>query len=439
MKAAKDLVGTYVSASITVAAPIIAIPFYLKNLGSELWGLFSAFLLIQTGMQMIEQGYSQSVMKDLAEIRINNHKEYYRTYSTLLFRYLRIGLIASAAIVFFGLLAAHNLDSLRNLDFNQIAINFLLIGLIVLFQLASAISRAGLLANERHGTLARINIIAQVVRHLGGVILSAEFPTITTLLLCYTLSGGLDALLKYKCMRKTIIPGQSYNNVLDNHETARAKTSSVTAKIDKSARMLSIAVFLGTLTVNIDRFFVGHMLGIVKLGLYTLASTIAMGALQAVYPLGQVILPKLIMNTRDDAKLKRLNFNLFYTFTALIAFGIIIYSIFGARILNVWLRNQIYAGKVFNLISIMLVGVSFNAIFNIGYWNWIAKGLNDRVLRAFCVAAALSLLTMPILISKFDVMGASIGWVFSNFICMIFSLDWMFQRADAKVAKSEFC
>ena len=94
-------------------------------------------------------------------------------------------------------------------------------------------------------------------------------------------------------------------------------------------------------------------------------------------------------------------------------------------LIDMWLRQADASQKVYEYCSLLLIGTAFNAVYNVGYMDWVVrrKVKNILALNLFSMVSLITLL--PISINNYGAKGAAFGWVFVNLIGFCFSLGWV--------------
>ena len=66
-----------------------------------------------------------------------------------------------------------------------------------------------------------------------------------------------------------------------------------------------------------------------------------------------------------------------------------------------------------------------NAIYNVGYMNWLAAGATNKILKVNILSLGLAIALTPFFVAKYDLLGAACGWLIINGIGLLLSLDWL--------------
>ena len=100
--------------------------------------------------------------------------------------------------------------------------------------------------------------------------------------------------------------------------------------------------------------------------------------------------------------------------------------------LNLWLRNSEAVQGIYQILAILLVGTSLNALYNVGYLNWLVYEKTHRVFQVNTLALVLSLAVIPPLVDLGGSVGAAFGWVTINLIGFLLSLEWIKKKSNER-------
>jgi O-antigen/teichoic acid export membrane protein len=114
----------------------------------------------------------------------------------------------------------------------------------------------------------------------------------------------------------------------------------------------------------------------------------------------------------------------------MIAVGVLIFSLAGEWLLRYWLNDSQVVGTVFPILAVLLVGSALNAIYTIGYINWIAHEKIYRIFQVNTLGLALSVALIPPLVSWHGAIGAAFGWVAMNLVGFVISLGWLIPKKN---------
>jgi O-antigen/teichoic acid export membrane protein len=413
----RNILANYVGTAVTVAAPILALPFCVALLGPEQFGLLGFVATLQAFLALLESGMTQVAIREFA-IRMEPAREQRRSAATLLFGFERVYWMFAGGAGLLTLLSA-----------NFIATHWLILGTaaeasgrmavqgaaaLFFVQFPGSLYRAFLAGAQEQVKLNRILIVAVLLRHGGGVGLLMLWPRLEIYLAWQVLIGALDTGARALCawavvgLRRRLLRWD------------RAALQPIWPAVWK----LSSAVLLGALTGQLDRIILSKMVPVEQFGYYVIASTLALGVLQSIYPLVQAFSPKIMQANGDLPTLRKINFLLFRLICGVVVSGAIGYVLLGTVILKVWLHNDATAQSVHPLLSVLLIGSAVNAFYHVGYFNWLARGRVDRIMLVNGLSFVVCVLALPVFVRWYGPIGATFGFVAMNLIGLGISLGW---------------
>ena len=402
-------------------SPILALPWYLAALGPKQFGLISFVIVLQAVLGLFDAGMSQALVREFV-VRLDRTERGRRSTAALLFGFERIywlfGLCAGCVTL---ALADSIVTYWLKLGDAPAELGLIAIyGAAAIFaaQFPGSIYRSLFVGAQAHFKLNGLMFVSALLRHLGGVAIVTIWPTLTTYLIWQTAVALLETLVRAKFAWDIV-------GIKRSQVGWGIKELSPSLKLVVS---MSGAVWLGALTVQMDKIVLSRMASIEQFSYYAIASTVAVGMLQLIYPLLQAILPRAVQLRDDSLALRSLYVKTFRLFSVIIVPGVLAFGIAGEWLLYVWLRNTQVVEAVYPVLKVLLMGTILNAIYNIGYINWIAHEKTNRIFQVNALALVLSMALIPPLVTWQGTIGAAFGWLVINLIGSVLSLDWLKQK-----------
>lgn len=417
----QNILANYVGTGVGALAPLLALPFYLSALGPTQFGLVAFIAMLQALLGLIDAGMSQALVREFA-LRANPTDAGRLRSSALLFGFERIYWVFALAVGLTTVLLASSiashwlkLDGLP-LELGRDAIYGAAVIFACLFP--GSVYRSVLVGAQAQITLNALVLCSALIRHGGGVLIVLIWPTLNAYLLWQVLIALLETLVRGRLAWRTVGVDRSQ----------AAWSASELYPVLGSVAGMSGAVWLGALTTQMDKLVLSRMVSIEQFGYYTIASTIGMGALQLIYPLVQAVLPRAIQLKIDPPALRKLYAQLLVAIALVASIGGTIFASVGEWLLKAWLGSPVAAESIYPVLSVLLVGTTLNAFYNVGYINWIVHERIQRIFQVNAMSFLLSLVLLPILVASHGVIGAASGWVVMNLIGLMLSLSWLKRK-----------
>lgn len=416
----KNVLANYVGTGFIVLTPMLALPYYLHALGGNIWGLVSFITTLQALLSILDAGISQALVREFANNKSLVFKKQEKL-GLLLYGFERIYWIFAIITGLIVVLASHQiihywlkLDSVKP-DQAQIAMYGA--AAIFIFQFPGSVYRSLLVGTQHQVLLNSIMTLGALTRHVGGVVIVLMWPTLTAYLLWQVSSIAIETAVRsfYAWRTLKIKRSESYWNM------------ALMKKMSLPVIGMSGASLLGALTVQMDKVILSGMVSVESFGYYVIASTLATGVLQLLYPIVNVAIPYAVDLKNKNQPLKSFNYRYAKLVSVMIFIFATLFYFIGYIFLSWWLKSPSVAVQVYGLLSILLIGTGLNALYTIGYINWIVNSQLGSLLQVNLVSLIISVITIPIMVNKYGVVGASLGWITINAVGLLFSLGWLVQ------------
>jgi O-antigen/teichoic acid export membrane protein len=418
----RNIVANYFGAGVIALSPIFALPWYLSALGPQQFGLVGFVLMLQAILGLVDAGMSQALVREIV-VRFSLENRAQRSVASLLLVFERVYWIFAIfagclTLLLSNFIVTHWL-SLGNLPVNSGKIAIYGAAVIFAVQFPGSVYRSLLVAAQAQVTLNYIMLSGSILRHLGAVIVVIVWPTLTAYLIWHALISLLETVVRGRFAWKIL-------NIKRRHIQWEASSELLTTW--KLIVSMSGATWLGALTVQMDKIILSRMATIEQFGYYTIAATVATGALQLIYPVVQAFLPQAIQLREEPAALRKFSIKLLYLIGLLAILGTLFFIVAGKWLLNFWVNNPIVVESIYPLLAVLLVGTAINAFYNIGYINWLVNEKAYRVFQVNALALLLAVTLIPFFIIWHGTIGAAFGWLVINLIGFILSLEWLRKK-----------
>lgn len=421
MSIRKNIAANYLGAAVSAIAPILALPWYISILGAKYWGLVSFVVVLQGLLGLVNAGLSQALIREISSLildkEIGQHK-----IAAILYGFERIywgfSFCTGILVALFSSSIVTHWLKLGDIPIETGQLVIYAAAVIFAVQFPVSIYRSVLFGGGHQVKQNIVISMATLLRHVGCVIALSVHGSIVTYLAWSIFASLLETLVTAKL---------SWGSL----KVKRADLKWDALEMRKVFLLtigLSLSVMLAVLTLQIDKIVLSWSLPVEQLGYYAIASTVSIGLLQTFVPIFNAVLPKVVQMQGQERELKSLNLKLLGIMVVIVSTGGLCFAFAGEALLILWLKDARVVDIVFPLLALLLVGTGLNAIYDVGYINWIAAGKTRKVLTVNAVSLILSILFLPTLVAKYGLFGAAFGWLIINSVGMLMSLDWFFKK-----------
>lgn len=380
---------------------LLAIPIYLRLLGSAQWSIVAVCITFQGILGMLDAGLSQLMPRALARIAGDKAKEaecyvlYNRLYFVLAIAGFAIGELAVHPIVIHWLKASEVSPRELKLALRLVLFQFL-------FQLGNNANIGywnGVQLQKRANVRLCFFGTAKVVFAVLGVSLLARNA------FAYLLPFVVITFIEWLVNRSSI---------LRHFDRLQLRAVNVSKKdlmaVAKEGSSLTIGILLGILVAQLDRLVLTATQSLADYGTYLIVANFGLAFMQLQYPLLRAFFPQIV---RDEAaRLKGASKSVLRLMVALIVFCVvpcILLSVFAPEVLRLWLRNRHVVEVGVAPLRLIFLAVAVNAIYSVIYLKIIVAERS----RAVVAINACALLSAALVISLTD---KSLGIVLGGLI-----------------------
>jgi O-antigen/teichoic acid export membrane protein len=415
-----NVIANTAGAAVMALVPILVLPWYLRLLGPEQWGLLAFLTSMLVILAAVDAGLGQAVIREFAHYKDDpGHAPGH--LGILLYGLERIYWSFSivAALIIAVMAEWLALHWLKLGDLSRGVGQYALLASAVLFavQFPGSVYRSVLNGTQAQVALNIVLVSATLLKHFGGILILLFFPTLQVFLVWLILVSLLETLVRRGLAWKVL--GVSRSELFWDYLAMR--------KVLMPALGLSVVVLLGILAVHIDKLILSRILPIDQFGYYAIASTVAVGILQAIYPILNAGFPRIVQLGNDARLLFVFNMKLVMVIFSLVVFGGLVFTAFGRQILAVWLRDSRVEAIVYPPLVVLLLGTAMNAMYSVGYMNWLARGQNRIILLVNGLGLLLALLLIPYMVGRYGLTGAASGWLAINLMGVLFCIGGLLQ------------
>jgi O-antigen/teichoic acid export membrane protein len=410
----KNMASNYVGAFFSSAFPILSLPFFLRTLGVEHWGIVAILSMTVSFLGIVDAGFSQVLIREFSS-KSDSLDDNLGVLNRRFVSFKTIYLFAAIIILITIFIISEYVVKLWfNLDGNlskEAQFAFIGAGFVSAFQIGSAPQRALLLASGDHFILNLISILSSAVKYCGAVVGVIFFPTVHTVIFIFIFGSLLEFSFRMWAVEKknnfTCKFGIYWRDVIP---------------LLPQMLIMFLAVSISLLSLQIDKLITSYMLTIKDFAIYSIASSISMGALQFIYPVTTTFTPEIFSDSNNPKTLRNLNIKI----VTILLFGAIlswfIFIKYGQLLLLSWLSERSLVDAVLTPISFLLIGVTINAFYNVCYLNWLAFGKVNLILKMNFLSLVISIIITPILVKSNGINGAAAGWALLNFLMLLSGL-----------------
>ena len=405
----KNIIANFGGQATTVLIGILFIPFYVRILGVEAYGLIGFYLSLQTFFTVLDMGLSATLNREFARHSFSDNAPDRRRdlLRTLEWIYWPVGVLIAIAVSSASLpIAVHWLNP-EKLDAMQTARAISLMGLATALQWPISLYDGGFRGLERQVALNSMSAMFALLRSLGALfVLACLSPTLEAFLWWQVIAGVTQTTFyRYALWRMLPPTGDTPRFNMDLVRHVRQFTLGITG----------ISILSFALTQS-DRLILSKIIPLTDLGYYTIACTVA-GALTAIAgSFFNALFPRYsaLVSSGDEHTLIHLYHESSQYIAIAVASVASVLAFFATDILTIWTHNIALARNSGPILSILAVGTALNGLGCLPYALQLAHGWTRLTIYQNIVAVLVVVPTTWWAANHYGGVGAASVWIGLN-------------------------
>ncbi len=424
MKLGHNLLAGLVNSVWSALVGLAVVPFYLKYLGIEAYGLIGFFATTQAVLSLLDMGMAPTINREVARCSASGSlQEAGKLLHTLAVVYWSMAaMIALLIILLAPWIAEYWLQS-KHVSQQTISHAIMLMGLVVACRWPIGLYQGALNGAQRLTVSSGINMVMATVGSLGTVaVLAFVSPTIEAFFIWQACVGLVYA------MTMRLAAWQ----VIGRIRETRFEVNELKTIWRFSVGMSGVAVS-GIVLMQLDKVLLSRILSLEDFGRYALAGVVASGLYILLTPTFNVIYPRLsaLIVTNETEKL----IDLYRSGTRLLLAALfpiaVAAAVFAEEILLLWTGNPSLASSTAPVVSLFLIGTALNGAMHFPYALQLAYGMTRLPLTINAILVVVMIPTTILLAFKYGAVGGAAAWAILNGIYLLIG-TWLTHRSLLK-------
>ena len=425
----RNIVANMIGNGWSVVLSIAFVPFYIRFMGIEAYGLVGFFITLQSLFAILDIGLTSTVSRELARLSTvpNSEKQAQNLVRTLEIIYW---IIAILIVLIITLLAPW--ISTKWLDGNQLSVDTIkqsvvFMGIIIALRMPYGFYCGGLLGLQRQVLLNFIKIIIDALKSGGAVlVLWLVSSTIFAFFLWQLVISIVGAITMFFVLWRSL-PKSKEKPIFQ---------PTIFIQLWRFMAGMSGIAILSVILVETDKLVLSKMLSLEEFAYYALASMVAMGMHVIIVPIFSAVYPRLtqLVSDQDYTMLKSIYHKSCQFMTVLVMPLALVISFYSETLLQVWTQDVNVSSNSAPILSLLIIGTAFNAMMNIPYALQLAHGWTKLSIYSNVIAIIVIIPMLLYMISRYGAIGAAIAWLAVNTGYILFNLPIV----HVKLLKGEF-
>ena len=401
---------------------IIALPFYITEMGAEAYGLVGFFTMLQAWFNLLDLGLTPTISRETARFRAGTHSPltFSRLYRALNLLFFMIAIIGGGILLLASDNIAENWLKAESLSISEISFALKVMAISVALRWMTGLYRGMVTGSEQLVWLSGFNVLIAFLRFIVVFLIMRIYGATPAVFFSYQLLIAILEFIGLWHKSKTLQPE------LSSEERSIVGWSIKPIKpFLKFSLSIALTSGIWVLVTQVDKLLMSKLLSLEDYGYFTLAVLVATGIMMVSGPISNAILPRMSKleaeNKRDE--MIRVYRDSTQIVTVIAGTAAIMLVMFAEPILYVWTGDKNIVEVATPILQLYAFGYGLLAVAAFPYYLQYAMGLLKlHIIGSLLFVAAL----LPGLwwaTERFGMIGAGYAWVLVN---LFYFLIWTF-------------
>lgn len=403
MNLRRNLLAGLANSGWSALVGFAVVPFYLKYLGMEAYGLIGFFMTAQVMFQLLDMGMAPTMNREVARCSASGQlRDAGKLLHTLAVIYWSVAAcIAALSVLLASTVAKHWLQT-SSLSSETVVSSLTLMGLVIASRWPVGLYQSVLIGAQRQTIASGLNMVMLTLGNVGAVLVLAYVSPTLEAFFCWQAVNGMTYALVIKYTAWSLLQDKS-KKTFEIKELKRIWRFSVG---------VSAIALTGVLFSQLDKVILSKTLKLEEFGYYILASTVVGSMYMVVTPLFNVMYPRfsaLVAKESEDEILATYRLAIGLATSAVFPLAML-FSFFGTELISLWTGSEDAAREAGGVVIFLSLGTALHGVMYFPYALQLSHGRTGLILKNN-VILLVALIPLMILASiRYGTLGAGVAW-----------------------------
>ena len=422
MSIKKNIIANFAGSAWSALMGLAFIPFYIRLMGAEAYGIVGVFVSIQIMFSVLDLGLSQALSREMARLSVDrkNADLMADMARTLEIVYWGIALGVAALIAMLSDYIAYHWLNPEHLSRESLVEALWVIAVVVGLRWPIALYMGGLNGLQRQVMVNGLLAVFVTLQGAGALaVLSLVEPTIHAFFMWQAIMALLQVLVLRSALWRSL-PSEGDG-------TFRIEVFKGVWRF--AAGMTGISLLVTILT-QVDKVLLSKLLPLAEFGYYTFAATAAAIVYKLIAPIFTAYYPLFteLASKDDQPSLARAYHQGCQLMAVAILPATLVLSFFSKQILELWTNNPDIVAHSSLLISLLVIGNALNGLMNLPYALQLAHGWTKLAFYQNIIAVIVLVPAIYFSTLRWGAVGAAGVWIILNSGYLLISVQVMHRR-----------
>lgn len=430
-----NVIISYISQIYLIVVSILILPFYIKYMGAEAYGLVGFFAMLQGFFNLLDFGLTPTISRQAAQYNsgLISNLNFRRLFRSLSIIFCLIALLGGSLIFYFDSYISTKWLKVENLNFEDVIFCVQIMAICVSLKWLIGLFRGVITGFEHIVWLNITNII----------ITTLKFPSVLIYMyfMGFTIKSFFIFQLLVALIEFFVFAYYSFNLLPKLKNTEKIGWSLKPVKsVFNFALTIAVTSSIWVVLTQLDKFILSGILQLSDYGYFTLAVLIAGGILQISTPISMAIMPRMarLYGEKKYAEVKQVYLYSTQFITVIVVTTGLVLTALAKPTLYLWTGDSFLAQKTAPILQLYSLG---NTVLILGAFPYYLQYARGNLRYHFIGNLGLAVVLIPTIIwaaKSYGALGAGWVWLTLQLFYLMFWVSFTHSKLESGLNKQWF-
>lgn len=406
----RSIFANTLSQAYVAVIGICLLPYYMKLLGQEAYGLVAFFSTVQYWTQILDMGITPAIAREVSSCRATNPRRIGHTVAAFEKIFVVVGIVIIVVLLAMNQVIATSWLNIDRLASTTVSQALALIALGVGVRWMGGVYRGAVLGHEEIVWLSKVSVACATLRFVAVIPLLMVAGKDVTLFLGWQLLILVAELMAFKLKSRALVRRVSEDGVVG------MPAERLVPGLLRTAFAIGLTSGIWTVITQSDRLLLSKYLAISEFGVFTIVVTAASGVMMLTNPIATTLMPRLtfLYASGMSEDLKTL-YGKSTQMATVFGFGIsLVVAAFARDVLYLWTGNETLAANYSSILTFYALGYGILVVSAFPYYlQYATNNLKLHVLGSLFFLAVF-VPGMLFAYRGYGIVGVAVTWLAVN-------------------------
>ena len=403
----RNITANYIGQFYSIIIGIFMVPFYIKYLGTEAYGLIGFFTLMYSWMLLLDMGMSPTLSREVTKTIASDNNDTKEKFIKLLHSFESVFVLISTLLVLTVVLNSELISDswlrVENLNISKVSYCISLMGFIIGIRFMISLYNSGISGTEQHVWQNIAIVIIQTLKFIGVLFIFEFISTDISHFFEYQLAIVIIELIVFSRKFYLIMNIKKFKLYFSYH---------VIKPIVPFAIGIAYAGGIWIFLTQFDKLLLSSILPLKEFGYFTIVAIVSNAIIHFSHPISKAMLPRLTYLHHHGKKEELTTIYKKSTqFITIFIFSIVgVVGTFSWELLYSWTGNEEMSTWGSEVLFWYMLGNGVLAISSFQFYLQYAHGKLDMHVKYNTVLSVLALPSIYFSAYEYGAIGVAIVW-----------------------------